>query len=205
MTYLSRIASALGLLVLAGALTGCDEGQPNSQQRGQAITEAYSVKLENARPYPMGQMFDSAERANLIERLLRMNNPNKIGYVYEFAMSGQIIQHYTIKGKVSSTASQLTNTHNIVDMCSGSYCPVAVDSMGDDGSYGPEEGGENGIFFFTTNGVLVEYNGIWLYSDAPLGLSSAPLIKMDANAQPTTRGNVLGTAPQAQPVAPKQP
>jgi hypothetical protein len=198
MKSLSRFAVLLSIGA-ALFLAGCAE-QDSSQSRGQAMTEAYSVKLENARPYPMGQMFDSAERANLVERLVRMNNPNKIGYVYEFAMSGQIIQNYTIKGKVSSTASQLTNTHNIVDMCSGHYCPVAVDSMGDDGSFGPEEGGENGIFFFTTNGVLVEYNGIWLYSDAQLNLNSAPLITMDANAKPTTKAGILGTPPQPQPV-----
>jgi hypothetical protein len=203
MNYLSRIALPV-LLLGAALLAGCDQQAPDSQAQGQAITEAYSAKLTNARPYPLGQMNDSAERANLTERLLRMNNPNKIGYVYEVTQNGQIVQHFTIKGKVSSTASQLTNTQNIVDMCSGTYCPVAVDSMGDDGSYGPEEGGDNGIFFFTTSGVLVEWNGIFLYSDAPLELTTPPLITMSADAQPSSSAGVLGSAPTPAPVQPKQ-
>jgi len=188
-------ALLLGTLLLAG----CDPQPQDSQAQGQAITEAYSAKLTRARPYPLGAMSDSAERANLTERLLRMNNPNKIGYVYEFTQNGQIIQHYTIKGKVSSTASQLTNTQNVVDMCSSGYCPVAVDSMGDDGSYGPEEGGENGIFFFTTSGVLVEWNGTWLYADAPMDLTTPPLITMSADAKPSSTAGVLGSAPVPPP------
>lgn len=188
-------ALLLGSVALGLSLTGCGSQPEDSQSKGQRITEEYAAKLTNARPYPLAQMRDSAERANLTERLLRMNNPNKIGYVYEFAQTGALLQHFTIKGKVSSTASQLTPTQNIVNKCVG-YCPVAVDSMGDDGSFGPEEGGDEGIFFFTTSGVLVEFNGLWLYADAPLNLTSAPLITMPADAQPSTTAGVLGSAPK---------
>jgi hypothetical protein len=199
-SHLMVPALLLGCLTLAAC---SPSDPPDSQTQGQAITEAYSAKLTNARPYPLGAMNDSAERANLTERLLRMNNPYKIGYVYELTQNGQVLQHFTIKGKVSSTGSQLTNTQNIVNMCSG-YCPVAVDSMGDDGSYGPEEGGDNGIFFFTTGGVLVEYNGLWLYSDAALELTSAPLLVMSEDAKPTSTAGVLGTPPAPPPAAPRQ-
>jgi hypothetical protein len=193
----------LPVLLLAGAcLAGCGPQTPDSQTQGQRITEAYSAKLTRARPYPLGAMNDSAERANLTERLLRMNNPNKIGYVYELTQNGQILQHFTIKGKVSSTGSQLTNTQNIVNMCY--HCPVAVESMGDDGSYGPEEGGDSGIFFFTTAGVLVEYNGLWMYSDAAMELSSPPLLVMGEDAKPSSTAGVLGTPP-APPPAPQRP
>jgi hypothetical protein len=195
-TVVAVLAIALGTIFMAGC--GPDAA-PDSQTQGQAITEQYASKLTTARPYPLGAMTDSAERANLTERLLRMNNPNKIGYVYEFTQNGQVIQHFTIKGKVSSTASQLTNTQNIVDMCSSGYCPVAVDSMGDDGSYGPEEGGDNGIFFFTTAGVMVEWNGTWLYADAALDVTSAPLITMSGDAKPSSTAGVLGTPPQKAP------
>jgi len=194
-SYFVLPALLLGTLIMAGCGTTPDD----SQTQGQKITEQYAARLTAARPYPLGAMNDSAERANLTERLLRMNNPNKIGYVYEVTQNGQVLQHFTIKGKVSSTASQLTNTQNIVDMCSGRYCPVAVDSMGDDGSYGPEEGGDNAIFFFTTAGVMVEWNGTWLYADAPLDVTSAPLITMNADAKPSSSAGVLGTPPARAP------
>jgi hypothetical protein len=191
-----RTVNKLLLLPLFAILTmGDDCSNSPSQREQQAITEAYATKLAHAEPYPLSDMNDSAERANLRERLLRMNNPNKIGYLYELTMNGQVIAMYTIKGKISSTGSQLTNTQNITNYNGSNY--MVVDSMGDDGSYGPEEGGPNGIFFFTSNGVLIEWNGLWQYSDAPLELTSKPLITMNANAQPTTTaGQIKFDQPQ---------
>jgi len=191
-------------MLIIGALTCCvmsatvAGAYADSQSQGQATTEAYSRKLTTARPYPLGEMNDSSERNNLTERLLRMNNPNKLGYITLVGQGGQIIATFTIKGKVSSTASQLTNTQNvIVKRCGSSddndYCSIAVDSMGDDGSYGPEEGGKHGIFFFTTAGVLVEWNGLWHYSDAPAHLTSAPIVVLPEGARPSTNeGYLLG-------------
>jgi hypothetical protein len=170
----------------------------DSQSQGQATTEAYARALTTARPYPLSGMNDSAERTNMTERLLRMNNPNKIGYVALVSNFGQILTTFTIKGKVSSTASQLTNTQNISVRSCGDKgedrCAISTDSMGDDGSYGPEEGGKNGIFFFTTAGVLVEWNGLWHYSDTPITMTSKPVVIMPVDAKPTTNeGRLLGS------------
>jgi len=178
-------------LVASVTLVGvCQSALADSQSQGQATTEAYARKLTAARPYPLGAMNDSSERANLTERLLRMNDPNKIGYVTLLSANGQVIASLTIKGKLSSTGSQLTNTHN-VEATYGTA--TVVDSMGDDGSYGPEEGGKNGIFFFTTAGVLVEWNGLWQYSDAPQHLTTPPLVVMSADAKPSSNeGHLLG-------------
>lgn len=174
------VASACALLAVC-AITGCSGS--DSQTQGEKVTEQYAAKLTAAQPYPLAQMNDSAERANLRERLLRMNNAGKVGYIYFLTQNGHVIATYTVKGKVSSTMSQLTNTQKTVG---GYKSIVAVESMGDDGSYGPEEGGQNGIFFFTTSGVLVEWNGLWVYSDAPLNITSKPLIIVDENAKPSS-------------------
>jgi hypothetical protein len=180
----------MGLVLLAGVAGMAQTAFADSQSDGQATTEAYARKLSTARAYPLGQMNDSSERANLTERLLRMNNPNKIGYVTLLTQNGSVMATFTIKGKVSATGSQLTNTHNVIARYSQA---TVVDSMGDDGSYGPEEGGKAGIFFFTTSGVLVEWSGLWQYSDAPVHLTSAPLVVMSADAKPTTNeGHLLG-------------
>ena len=45
-----------------------------------------------------------------------------------------------------------------------------------DSSYGNNEGGDNGVFFFTTEGVLVEWSGKFLYSDVPLKLTTEPVL-----------------------------
>jgi len=193
----------LGAAVLATLAVSFNIGpaMADSQSDAQATTEQVATKLTTARPYPLSAMNDSSERTNLTERLLRMNDPNKIGYVTLLTQNGQVLASFTIKGKVSSTGSQLTNTQNIESAYSNSA--VAVDSMGDDGSYGPEEGGDNGIFFFTTAGVLIEYNGLWSYSDAPQVITTAPIVVLPMNSQPTSTAHILGSQP-ALPVAPQQ-
>lgn len=188
-----KISAALVSAAIVGlGLTACGaSSQPNSTDKAQSITEQVSKQLSAAEPYPLSQMKDSSELANLRERLLRMNDPNKIGYLYELSQNGQIIASFTVKGKVSSTGSQILNTnyaYTPCPSCSGGGPATTVDSMGDDGSYGPEEGG---IFFFTTSGALVEWNGLFQYSDAPVDITSKPLITMDANAKPTSTAGQL--------------
>jgi len=160
----------IALIVGAILLAGCG-GTNSSVIRDSKITDAYSKTLEGAVPYPLAQMQDSQERRNLRERLLRFNVPNKIGYDYILGMNGTYIGYYTINGKVSSTDSQMTATQQIVKACS-SGCREVVQSMGDDGSYGSNE---PGVFFFTTNGVLVETSMNYIYSDSPLPVNAPKL------------------------------
>lgn len=160
------VGAAAGIVLL---LTGCNSSKPSAQKQQQQITEQYAAKLTAAVPYPLAAMNDSLERANLRERLLRYNQPSKISYVYVLSYDGKVISYYTIKGKVTSTQSQLTNTQNVQGCPSGGSgtCGVTVDSMSDDGSYGPNEGGPNGIFFFTTDNVLVTTSMPFVETDAP--------------------------------------
>jgi predicted small secreted protein len=158
------------LVAIAALVAGC--GHTNSAViRDSKITNAYSAALEHAVPYPLSQMKDSQERRNLRERLLRFNRPDKLGYVYLLGMNGNYVGYYAIHGKPSSMESQLTATQQIVKACN-SGCREVVTSMGDDGSFG---GNEAGIFFFTTNGVLVETSMNYVYSDAPLPVDAPKL------------------------------
>ena len=167
---MKRLILVALVAVSIGVLAGC--GSTNSSvQRDSKITNQYSQQLESAVPYPLSQMRDSQERRNLRERLLRFNVPDKIGYVYILSLTGQYVGYYVISGKVSSTDSQMSADQQIVKACS-SGCRYVVNSMGDDGSYGPEE---PGIFFFTTNGVLVETSMPYVYSDSPLPVHAPKL------------------------------
>lgn len=195
MKKITQKLAVVGSVLLLGVvgLTACSSSQQNSTTTAQSITEQAAKKLTTAEPYPLAQMNDSAELANLREKLLRWNDPNKIGYVTEMTQNGQIIASFTIKGKVSSTQSQILNTNYAFSpcpSCSGGGAATTVDSMQDDGSNGPSE---PGVFFFTTSGVLVTWNGILQYSDAPLDLTSKPLITIDANAKPSTTAGQLKT------------
>jgi hypothetical protein len=146
------------------------------------------------------------EMVNDKARDLTLNNPNRIGYVYVYDNAGSVIAYYTIKGKVSSTESELSETQDIVndshcvsgaadeDTWQTGPCGEVVDSPGDDMTYGGEEGGPGGVFFFTTGGSLVELGGsaTWVYSDTPLGLTNKPSIIVNSDATPTT-AKVSGT------------
>lgn len=159
-----KISAVLATVAIAVSLTGC-EGSA-AQEEGQKLTEQAFEQQQSAVPYPVDELTDSLERRNVRERLLRTNDPDKIGYVYMMSF-GKFMGYYTVKGKVSSTQSQMTTGDLAIRPCSG--CDrVVVGAPGDDGSYRENE---EGIFFFTTNGTYVTTNLDYVYSDAPLALN----------------------------------
>jgi hypothetical protein len=165
-----KILSASGLAMALVLLSGCTSSSPrhnSAQSTGQAQTEQAFTQQQTAVPYPVSALTDSTERRNLRERLLRFNKPDRIGYVYIFNF-GKVIGYYTIEGKISNPDSQMTTTDLIqryCSDCSGGGTAITVPAPGDDGSYGANE---RGIFFFTTEGALVETSNDYLYSDQPI-------------------------------------
>lgn len=180
--------------ILAGfmvvPLAACDKPTPDNsaQSKGQAQTEQAFSQQSTAVPYPVDALKDSLERRNLKEKLLRYNNPSKISYIYLLSQTGGIYSFFTIKGKVSSNSSQMTTDQLIQTKChSSNGCnDVTVNAPGDDGSYGPNE---DGIFFFTTDGVMVTWNGPYLLTDAPLKVNAQNLVlQYQDGSKPTSTG-----------------
>lgn len=174
--HLKKFIALFATIALLFGLSACDWEDTDGQSKSRRETEKQSEKATNqqiqAVPYPGGQLKDSLERRNLKERLIRQSDPKRIGYVYILSF-GNFIGYYTIKGKVSSTQSQMNPSDDVSgDMC-GSGCSehVVTESAGDDGSYGPDE---NGIFFFTTEGVMVQVSTDYIYSDSPIGVGNIP-------------------------------
>jgi hypothetical protein len=162
MNITRSIAIAAAAATLVAGLSACSE-QSSAQSTGQALTEQAFTQQQAAVPYPANELRDSLERRNLVERLIRTNKPNVEGYVYLMSF-GKIIGYYTVKGKVSSTQSQMT-TDNLIIHDSGG--PAVVNAPGDDGSYGANEAG---IFFFTTEGQMVTTNLDYIWSDNPISV-----------------------------------
>jgi len=160
-------AVTVGLTTTAGA---CDD-QKGAQATGQKQTEQAYAQQAAAVPYPADQLRDSLERRNLRERLLRTNKPDAIGYIYLMSF-GRIIGYYTVKGKVSSTQSQMTTDQ--LELDHGSYGQAVVNAPGDDGSYGQNE---SGIFFFTTEGAMVTTDLNYVWADQPLPVDVPQLNK----------------------------
>lgn len=141
------------------------------------ITEANQQHLDKVQPPPT--LSWSLERQNIIKRTLLWNDANRVSYIYLMSQMGQVIAFYAVKGKVSSVDSELTDpTQIMADANCQNYgngaCPsVQAPSPQMDGSYGTNGGA---IFFFTTAGTYVEWNGIYLLSTYPLHLSTAPVL-----------------------------
>ncbi len=180
----TKVAATLVVGALAFTVAACDDSGTSkvsaSQKQGQADANSIYTKFDRIAPYPYRNENPTSalERENLARRLKQLNDKSTVGYVYLLAPNtAQVIGYYTITGKVSSTGSQLTSSQ-ILQQCSsdaaGGSCSV-VDAVGDDGTYGPEEGGPNGVFFFTTAGVLVETVMPWVYSTQPMKIyANAP-------------------------------
>lgn len=171
---MKKFYAIIAALLMVFALSSCTSDPDNNEQR-QDAQELSSKALDSqvkAVPYPADQLKDSLERRNLRERLLRQNDPDKVGYVYILSF-GKFLGYYTIKGKVSSTQSQMNPGDDVSgDMC-GSGCSehIVSESAGDDGSYGENE---PGVFFFTTDGVMVQVSTDYIYSDEPVNVANVP-------------------------------
>lgn len=157
-------AAGIAAIVLLSASSCEDPATTKAEQ--QRSSKSATVVL-------CGEANDSLECKNLKERERRNSQPNAIGYVYLYNFDGSVKGYFTIKGKVSSTQSQMgpMDLNIDVDECSGCGS-IVVEAAGDDGSYGPNE---QGIFFFTTEGTMVTYSGEYVLSDAPLKLSTNKL------------------------------
>jgi hypothetical protein len=161
------VAAALVL-----GLAACSESKPTAQSKGQAVTEQAFDQQSTSVPYPVSELKDSLERRNLRDRLLRTNKPDAIGYVYLMNF-GQIVGYYTVKGKVSSTQSQMTTDQLIVPKCDNGGCSHSVvNAPGDDGSYGANE---PGIFFFTTEGAMVTTSLDYIWADNQIAIDTPRL------------------------------
>jgi hypothetical protein len=166
------VAAAIAVGTIALTAASCDDSTSgtSAQAKGEKLTEQAFKQQSEAVPYPVEKLTDSLERRNIRERLLRTNNPTRIQYVYLLGDTGTYLGYYAIKGKVSSTQSQMTADQTELDH--GSHGQSVVSAPGDDGSYGANEAG---IFFFTTEGVMVTTDLRYVVADAPLKVDAPKL------------------------------
>lgn len=141
-------ALAAAVLLTAGA---CDNDESKAYQQRKAANK----QLDPTR--------NTLEKQNLQRKLKIEENPSQVGYVYVMNF-GNIVGYYVIKGKVSSSGSQLQPEDDIVQPYAGGDRYV-TDGPQDDGTYGD---GDPGIFFFLANGAMISTSLDYLYSTVPI-------------------------------------
>ena len=153
-------------------LSGCSYEESTAEVEQQK-TEVNQDRLMKTQP-PV-QLDWSLERENINKRTKLWNDENKISYIY-LVSYGKVMAFYTIKGKVSSVNSQITNPQQLAISRKNvevgvEYINGVLDSPAEDGSYGTNG---DGIFFFTTDGVYIEWAGEYMLADQPLILTTQP-------------------------------
>jgi len=157
MNFKKHATTFVASIALASiALTGCT---PTQRDTREAAQKAATNKTG-----------DSLEIRNLKAKRDKEEDPNATRYVY-LMNYGNVVGYYVVKGKVSSSGSQIGPETEIVN---GGGNGNVVDSAQDDGSYGD---GDPGIFFFTTDGVMVETSLDYVVSDQPMPIDVPRLRK----------------------------
>lgn len=165
------------ILALSILFSGCIEDTPAAVPSAAKIemkqNEESQQRLIKSVPTPKVQT--SLERKNLARRIEKINQENMVSYIYLISY-GRVMAYYTVSGKVSSLNSYLTameRVEKVADGWNGAYAPtfVTMEAPDLDGTYGKNV---EGIFFFTTEGVYVEWNGQYVWSDQPLKITQPP-------------------------------
>lgn len=176
----------VSLCVIALMASGCSSVEVTSSSGVQEQNHTEQNQKQLIEQQPAVSLSWSLERDNINKRTKMWNDPNKISYIY-LVSYGKVMSFYTIKGKVSSVNSQVTNTEQLTWKCvnpDGTYATNencggwaqhavegSVPSPAEDGSYGSNG---DAIFFYTTDGAYVEWNGEYMLADQPLKLSTQP-------------------------------
>lgn len=155
-------------IVLSFVLVGCGQYNKSTAGKEQQRTERNQSKLLAVQP-PV-QLDWSLEREQINKRTKLWNDKNKVSWIY-LVNYGRIMAFYSIKGKVSSVNSQITNPEQLIRVYDRRFEPLP--SPAEDGSYGTNG---DAIYFFTTEGTYVEWNGQYMLADKPLKLSQQPLL-----------------------------
>ncbi len=168
----------LTLLLITLLLTAC--GVATGSYEDVQSTKEIGDKLASNQSTPTDIEY-SLERYNLIKRAYWVNGQREkainlpapvtlpLGYVILFT-DNSVVAQFTVEGKVSSLLNYLTP---VSEWYSDSN--YVNDWLADtDGTYGDNP---SGIFFFTTDGKYVEWNGEYLYSDIAIFVDD-PVVKI---------------------------
>lgn len=166
-----------------------DAGSVNDlvvQQGELSYTVWNQMKADKSQAYPVDLLHSSVELHQQRERLLRFNEKSKTGWAYLIGPQGQVIMEVPVLGKISSTQSSMTTSVGVYSGSSSSG-NVTVELNGDDGSFGPNEGGPMGKFFFTPEGVYIYWDGLMIYADARLDqVVSTTVLNLPGTAKPSS-------------------
>jgi hypothetical protein len=127
---LKRLMFAISLFALCFSLLGCPGERTEADKQNQDKLDHNEVLMKNQ---PTPQIAYSMDRYLLTERLVRLNDPNKMTYLYVILQDGTWLK-VTIIGKLASTSKRLTSPDGHFYDGSSYYSGAAPDEMATWGS-----------------------------------------------------------------------
>lgn len=142
---------------IALSLTGCGEETAREQQANRGAARAQQV---------IEDISSNAEQDNIERRLRLTSQPGLLGFIVLLNESGQPILYTGVKGKVTSSGKRLTSP----EIISNSMIRAGPSDEGTFGSSDPY------VYFWTSDGQYMQWNGKYLYSNSPIRLRVEPLV-----------------------------
>lgn len=161
------IVAILGSLVFtysANAMSGpAPDKSVKSAQAKEAEVAANSIQFSG-----------NAEIENIKKRLELTSDPGLLGFVLLLNEMGQPVAYYGVEGKLTSGGKRLTRNQQLVRCDRGEWKGDCVfNAPSDEGTHGSSA---PYVFFWTTDGQYVQWNGKYLYSDKPFRLTVDPIV-----------------------------
>lgn len=165
---MKRLLIAMIAIALSSMLVACNDDPPSAKsvQAQRAHEAANSINFA-----------ENAEIDNIKARLTLTSNPGLTGFVLLMNEMGQPIMYVGVKGKITSGSKRLTEPDRY---WTNSQSAGIRAGSSDEGTFGSS--GEY-VFFWTTDGQYIQWNGKYLYSDKPFRVKIEPLVVAQADTK----------------------
>lgn len=148
-------------------LAGCDQ-RAKTKTVKQTQSQKAAVAAESI------SFTENAEINNIKARLELTSDPGLTGFVLLMNEAGQPIMYTGVVGKITSGGKRLTKPQALVKGDRGqAYGHFVMNAPSDEGTWGSSS---PYIYFWTTAGQYIQWNGKYLYSDQPFRTTVEPLV-----------------------------
>lgn len=184
-----KLLLTLTLLALIFTQIACDfESVESGTKQDTTATKKVAADLQLNQPSPTDIDY-SIPRWLLTRRAYFVNGQREkartlpcpiadipLGHVVLLTESGAVVGKFIVEGMVISLHTYLTPDSDYYEITSGSSTYKNKWLADIDGTYGEND---DGIFFFTPDGLYMEWNGLYLYTDMPI-MVDHPIVKTES-------------------------
>lgn len=170
------------IVMMTVALSGCQETSKTAAQKADEANQRAknNVKAKATQSVPVPEITNFQARKNVAEYMKRLDEPEKVWYIYERApMTGEILGYYTSSSYPQSICTFMTPPETVeeIRVRGSGPNPVAVTtSMALDGIY--YKGGACPEFFFDYNTgamFILDEDALTIAVDQPLDVGAPNL------------------------------